>query len=125
MTPTMSRSLALPRAAVDRRSAPRIKVLVDVEVDPTCDGTYVFARGTAVNGDGIFVYTPRPEPVGTGLRLRLRDDEGPLEFEGVVMWANPPGPTVLDPGMGVRFVAARARERRRLMALVGRIAYLG
>lgn len=121
----MNRPLMWPRAAVDRRAAPRIKVLIDVEVDPSCDGTYVFARGTAINGDGLFVQTPTPEPVGTALRLRMGDDQGPLEFEGVVVWTNPPGPTTIDPGMGVRFVGARARERRRLMALIGRVAYLG
>jgi uncharacterized protein (TIGR02266 family) len=100
-------------------------VLIDVEVDPMCDGTYVFARGTAINADGLFVCTHHPEAPGTELRLRLDDDGDPLEFEGVVAWCNPVGPTAIDPGMGVRFVGAKATDRRRLLALVGRIAFLG
>lgn len=121
----MTRLPAVPRALVDRRAAPRIKVLIDVEVDPTCEGTYVWARGTAINAGGLFVQTARPESVGTALRLRLTDEDGALEFEGVVAWSNPPGPTVHDPGMGVRFLRPKASDRRRLLALVGRVAYLG
>jgi Tfp pilus assembly protein PilZ len=71
------------------------------------------------------VRTARPESPGTALRLRLTDDLGALEFEGVVAWSNPPGPTAIDPGMGVRFVGVKASDRRRRLALVGRVAYLG
>lgn len=109
----------------DRRAAPRIAVLIDVEVDPACDGTYLWARATAVNADGLFVRTEAPEPPGTALRLRVPDDAGvTIELEGVVAWTNPPGPATFDPGMGVRFVGTSVRARRQLMALIGRIAYL-
>lgn len=117
---------ATATATRERRGAPRIKVLVDVEVDPHCDGTYVFARGTAISATGMFVRTGAPLPPGTALRLRVADDEGDqLELEGVVAWWNPPGPGAIDPGMGVRFVGVGAAQRQRLTALVGRIAYLG
>ena len=118
----MARALPSLRAPEERRRAPRIKVLIDVLIDPACDGTYVFARGTAVSADGLFIQTAQPEPIGTALRLRIDDDGLWLEFEGVVAWTNPPG--TIDPGMGVRLVRTRASDRRRLLALVGRVAYL-
>ena len=120
------RAATATAAPVERRGMPRIRVLVDVEVDPHLDGTYVFARGTAINPTGVFVRTDAPLPPGTELRLRIADDCGvQLEVEGVVAWWNPPSLTAIDPGMGVRFVGLAAPERRRLTALVGRIAYLG
>jgi uncharacterized protein (TIGR02266 family) len=110
----------------DRRREPRIRVLVDVAVDPHLDGTYLFARGTSINVTGVFVRTDAPLPPGTELRLRVADHGGvQLELEGVVAWWNPPSPIAIDPGMGVRFVGVGPAERRRLTDLVGRIAYLG
>ena len=112
-------------APAERQRAPRIAVLIDVLVDPSCDGTYLFARATAVNADGLFVRTTAPELPGTALRLRVPCDDGTtIELEGVVAWSNPAGPTAIDPGMGVRFVGASARARRQLMGQIGRIAYL-
>lgn len=119
----MARPAAL--SPVERRGAPRIAVLIDVEVDPGCDGTYLFARATSVSADGLFVRTATPEAPGTALRLRIVDDAGvTVALEGVVAWCNPPGPSAIDPGMGVRFVGVHARDRQRLTALIGRIAYL-
>jgi uncharacterized protein (TIGR02266 family) len=119
----------MPRRAastlVERRVAPRIAVLIDVEVDPRCDGTYLFARATDVNADGLFVRTATPEPPGTALRLRVVDDLGvTVALEGVVAWCNPPGPGAIDPGMGVQFLGVGPDDRARLTTLIGRIAYL-
>lgn len=50
-----------------------------------------------------------------------------LKIEGEVIWVNPYRPSVKDnlhPGMGVRFVALDTATHRRLLALVGRVAYL-
>src|SRR4051794_11724699 len=99
-------------APVERRADPRIRVLVDVEVDPRIDGTYLYARGTAISATGMFVRTDAPLPPGTELRLRVADDGGvQLELEGVVAWWNPPSPIAIDPGMGVRFVGVGATQR--------------
>lgn len=116
---------AATAASVERRATPRIRVLIDVEVDPHLDGTYVFARGTAINPTGMFVRTDAPLPPGTELRLRVADERGvQLELEGVVAWWNPATVTAIDPGMGVRFLGVTAPARRCLARLVGRIAYL-
>ncbi|MBK9032350.1 MAG: PilZ domain-containing protein [Myxococcales bacterium] len=116
---------ATARSGLERRSSTRIEVLIDVLVDPRCDGTYLFARATSVSADGLFVRCAEPEPVGTALRLRIVDDDDTtIELEGEVAWRNPAGLGAIDPGMGVRFVGASTAARRRLMALIGRIAYL-
>lgn len=100
-------------------------MLVDVEVDPRCDGTYLFARATSAGADGLFVRTLAPEPPGTAVRLRIVDDaDETLALEGVVAWCNRPRPGAIDPGMGVQFVDARVHDRQRLTTLIGRIAYL-
>jgi hypothetical protein len=50
-----------------------------------------------------------------------------LKIEGEIVWVNPYRPSVKDnlhPGMGIRFIGLDAITRRRLLALVGRVAYL-
>jgi uncharacterized protein (TIGR02266 family) len=98
--------------------------LVDVLVDPRCEGTYAFARATSLSPDGMFVRTSDPAAIGTALRLRIPDEDGELELEGVVVWCNPGGLGAADPGMGVRLVGASARDRARLAERIGRVAYL-
>src|SRR5690349_21499371 len=139
----------VPTTDRDRRQAPR--VLVDLEVDYASEDNYLFAYITDISATGIFIRTLSPEPAGTHLNLRFSppppeedddDDDAqpmpsasnvhirdirPFELEGEVIWVNPyrPGaPDSLHPGMGVRFVALDHDERRRLIELVRRIAYL-
>jgi type IV pilus assembly protein PilZ len=111
----------------DRRHAPR--VFVDLEVDYALEDNYLFAYITDISATGIFIRTTAPEEPGTHLNLRFRPPEstGPFELEGEVIWVNPyrPGaPDSLHPGMGVRFLALSDDDRRRLIELVRRIAYL-
>jgi uncharacterized protein (TIGR02266 family) len=120
--------------ADERRHAPR--VLVDLEVDYALEDNYLFAYITDLSATGIFIRTTAPEPAGTHLNLRFRpqvstdpgdSDDRPFELEGEVIWVNPyrPGaPDSLHPGMGVRFLGLGDADRRRLIELVRRIAYL-
>jgi len=117
--------------ADERRRAPR--VLVDLVVDYALEENYLFAYITDLSATGIFIRTTAPEPAGTHLNLRFQpppdpdDDDRPFELEGEVMWVNPyrPGaPDSLHPGMGVRFLGLTDADRRRLIELVRRIAYL-
>jgi type IV pilus assembly protein PilZ len=117
--------------ADERRRAPR--VLVDLEVDYVLEENYLFAYITDLSETGIFIRTTEPEPAGTHLNLRFRPpvdpdtDDRPFELEGEVIWVNPyrPGaPDSLHPGMGVRFIGLHDADRRRLIELVRRIAYL-
>ena len=117
--------------AEERRQAPR--VLVDLEVDYAAEDNYLFAYITDLSATGIFIRTVAPEPAGTHLNLRFSPpadaapDEGGFELEGEVIWVNPfrPGaPDSTHPGMGVRFSRLDDDDRRRLIELVRRIAYL-
>jgi type IV pilus assembly protein PilZ len=117
--------------ADERRRAPR--VLVDLEVDYALEDNYLFAYITDISATGIFIRTVAPEPAGTHLNLRFVLPPGvggaseAFELEGEVIWVNPyrPGaPDSLHPGMGVRFLALSDDDRRRLIELVRRIAYL-
>jgi uncharacterized protein (TIGR02266 family) len=117
--------------ADERRQAPR--VLVALEVDYALEENYLFAYITDISATGIFIRTVTPEPAGTHLNLRFSPpkdsapDDRPFELEGEVIWVNPyrPGaPDSLHPGMGVRFHALSGDDRRRLIDLIRRIAYL-
>ena len=112
--------------ADERRRAPR--VLVDLEVDYALEDNYLFAYITDISATGIFIRTVAPEPAGTHLNLRFTPvEEDRFELEGEVIWVNPyrPGaPDSLHPGMGVRFLGLSDDDRRRLIELVRRIAYL-
>jgi uncharacterized protein (TIGR02266 family) len=120
------------RTEVDeRRGAPR--VLVDLEVDYALEDNFLFAYITDLSATGIFIRTHVPEPAGTQLNLRFsppagaEPDQRPFELEGEVIWVNPfrPGaPDSTNPGMGVRFTRLDDDDRRRLIELVRRIAYL-
>ena len=117
--------------AEERRQAPR--VFVDLEVDYALEDNFLFAYITDLSATGIFIRTTAPEPAGTHLNLRFSPpadaapDQRPFELEGEVIWINPyrPGaPDSLHPGMGVRFTRLDDDDRRRLIELVRRIAYL-
>jgi c-di-GMP-binding flagellar brake protein YcgR len=131
----------IARSAAERRAAQR--VLVDLEVDYRSEDTYLFASSKDISATGIFIRTLEPPSPGTHMNLRFRveegdeiveqtgvvheDDVGMLELEGQVIWVNPYRPdalTNLDPGMGVRFVGLRPAQRRRLLELIRRIAYI-
>jgi uncharacterized protein (TIGR02266 family) len=115
----------------ERRREPRL--LVDFEVDYASEDNYLFAYITDISSTGIFIRTTSPEAPGTNLNLRFSPppdpdhDDRPFEVEGEVIWWNPyrPGqPDNLHPGMGVRFSALDDQQRRRIVALIRRIAYL-
>lgn len=115
------------RAARDRRRSHRI--LVDLEVDYQCEDTFLFAYIVDMSALGIFIRTNNPEPPGTHLNLRftLPGEQRPMALEGEVIWINPFKPGNFEnthPGMGVRFVDLSHEDRRRLLALIRKIAYL-
>lgn len=111
----------------ERRRAPRYPV--DFEVDYRAEDTFLFAYISNVSEMGIFVRTDTPEPPGTRLVLRFKPDgfDHPLELQGRVTWINPPR----DPpepgrtaGMGVQFETLSQAQRRAVIELVRRLAYL-
>jgi type IV pilus assembly protein PilZ len=129
--PIMSAKARGTTDADERRRAPR--VFVDLEVDYALEDNYLFAYITDISATGIFIRTVAPEPAGTHLNLRFSlppdaaPDDRAFELDGEVIWVNPyrPGaPDSTHPGMGVRFLGLDDDDRRRLIDLVRRIAYL-
>ncbi|MEZ4367924.1 MAG: PilZ domain-containing protein [Kofleriaceae bacterium] len=122
------------------------RVLVDLEVDCETEENYLFASITDISSTGIFIRTNTPEPAGTRLNLRFASVPGhrpgdavndqheqrarkdaTFELEGEVAWVNPLRPGQADnlhPGMGVRFLGLDDDDRKRLLRLIRRIAYL-
>src|SRR5262245_38565025 len=72
----------------DRRQFER--VLVDLEVDYSCEDMFLFAYITDISAMGIFVQTRNPEKPGMRLNLCFTIPNGQhMEFEGEVIWINP------------------------------------
>lgn len=111
----------------ERRQFPRFRA--DFEVDYRAEDTFLFAFVSNLSTMGIFVRTDSPQPPGTKLLLRFRPHgfDFPLEIEGVVQWINPLRESPeksRSPGMGVEFRNMTAAQRRALIELVKRLAYL-
>jgi len=116
---------SVPPEGKERRSYERIPV--DWSVDYQSGDTFLFSSIQNISAMGIFVYSQKPLPVGSTLRLKFAPPGEPaLELQGEVTWVNPyrPGEENLNPGMGVRFTDLDADMRERLVELVRTIAYL-
>jgi type IV pilus assembly protein PilZ len=102
------------------------RVMVSMEVDYSCDNTFLFAYITDLSAMGIFIQTSAPHPPGTSLNLRFQPAGGPqLDVEGRVIWVNPARKhDSINPGMGVQFVDLTPAQREQIKALVRTFAYL-
>jgi hypothetical protein len=86
----------------DRRSHPRMKCRVTIEMHTDAGGTPLFANLTDLSLGGCFVETSTILPPGSKIKLGFSMDDATLTAEGVVMR--------LDPGTGV---AVQFREMNR------------
>jgi uncharacterized protein (TIGR02266 family) len=100
---------------------PRVPTFV--EVDYRSEGTFLFTSlGAGLAASlGIFVRTEDPLPQGTRLQLYFAGTGAPFELLGEVVWTTRDAERT---GMGVRFLAVDAKDRVRLLELVGTIAYV-
>ena len=107
----------------------------EIEVDCTCESTFLFAYITDISSMGIFLRADRLFEIGTMLELRFSapaavanamedDDPTPLQLRGEVVWNTEGSTHGGNSGMGVRFVDLKPRQRSRIMELVRAIAYL-
>ncbi len=91
----------------DRRSHPRMKCRVTIELTTEAGGTPMFANLTDVSMGGCFVETSTIVPPGSKITLGFSMDDATLKAEGVV--------ARLDPGSGIavqfREMNREARER--------------
>jgi hypothetical protein len=86
----------------DRRSHPRMKCRVTIEMQAEVGGAPMFANVTDVSLGGCFVETSTILAPGSKIKLGFSMDDGSLSAEGVVVR--------LDPGSGV---AIQFREMNR------------
>jgi diguanylate cyclase (GGDEF)-like protein/putative nucleotidyltransferase with HDIG domain len=86
----------------DRRSHPRMKCRVTIEIQTEAGGAPMFANVTDVSLGGCFVETSTILPPGSRIKLGFSMDDASLSAEGVV--------ARLDPGSGV---AVQFREMNR------------
>ena len=104
-----------------RRRAPRM--LVDVNVDYTCEGLYLFAYVTDISAFGVFIRTNTPDPPGSELHIKFSAPGGgdPLEAAGRVIWVQPyvAGAADNNAGMGVELLDLTPEQRAQLVAALG------
>ena len=86
----------------DRRSHPRMKCRVTIELQTEAGGTPMFANLTDVSMGGCFVETSTIVPAGSKITLGFSMDDATLKAEGIV--------ARLDPGSGI---AVQFREMNR------------
>ena len=93
-------------------------------VDCTTEETFLYASIGNISALGIFIRTTSPLAVGTRLTLRFSPSPAEESFvlQGIVQWLNER--SMLNPGMGVRFVDLSADDRERIVDVVHSIAYL-
>lgn len=120
---------------------------VQMEVDYSADGTFLYAKATDISTMGIFLRTEAPLEIGTAVSLRFTptaesagqkpvEDERfasvlapnvdltPIELQGTVAWNTLASNGAAEPGMGIAFGSLEPGTRSRLEALVRSVAYL-
>jgi hypothetical protein len=96
----------------DRRSHPRMKCRVTIELQTEAGGTPLFANLTDVSMGGCYVETSTILGPGSKIRVGFSMDDPTLSAEGVV--------ARLDPGSGiaVQFREMNREERDRMLRII-------
>jgi hypothetical protein len=93
----------------------RVETPEDVWVLWQCDGREVVSSVRDISVGGIFIETQRPRSAGSVARLYFLVPDGQIRANAVVRHAKP------DSGIGLKFTAVGAEDRRKLIALVTRL----
>lgn len=105
----------------DRRSAPR--VVLKTEVTFSSQSNFYTGFLDNISEGGLFIATYQPAEIGTMMRLEfsLPDDAEPVAVEAEVRWLRPPNEaSEVPPGLGLRFVDLKAKDRARIEAFTKR-----
>jgi uncharacterized protein (TIGR02266 family) len=77
---------------------------------------------TSVSQGGCFVNTKTAAPVGEVVQVLLQlPGETECKLQARVVWSQPPGPGVDEPGMGLEFLDADETTRARLGRIVSQL----
>jgi hypothetical protein len=90
----------------------------DVWVLWQCDGREVVSPVRDISVGGIFIETQTPRSAGAVANLYFLVPDGQIRINAVVRHAKPDG------GVGLKFTAVGAEDRRKLKALVTRLRRL-
>lgn len=104
-------------ADMERRNYPRVRIHIDTQL--TAPGCTLRGHTLDLSAGGAFVQTPRPIPVGTGVRLALGRGaaRNPLVLDAEVVRVGDTREGRLA-GLGVRFIGLTALETGLLQAML-------
>ncbi len=104
-------------ADMERRTYPRVRIHIDTQL--TAPGGSFRGHTLDLSASGAFVQTPRPIPVGTGVRLALGRGaaKNPLVLDAEVVRVGDTREGRLA-GLGLRFVGLTAIETGLLQAML-------
>jgi len=105
-----------------KRRWPRLHHEVMVSVSSEPHGGFS-GWSTSVSRGGCFVNTHTALPVGEAVHVLLQlPGEPECKLQGRVVWSQPAGPGVDEPGMGLEFIDADDETLGRLARLVSQLA---
>ncbi len=105
-----------------KRKWPRLHHEVMVAVSSEAHGG-VSGWSTSVSQGGCFVNAHTAPPLGATVSVLLQlPGEPECKLRGRVVWSQPAGPGVDEPGMGIEFLDADENTRARLGRLVSQLA---
>jgi len=81
----------------NRRIAPRVPLIVDVEVVEVDSGTRLSGRTSDISRTGCYIDTLNPTPEGTAVRVKLSHADEKLDLPAKIVYVSP------RLGMGVHF----------------------
>lgn len=107
-------------ASPTRRST---RVHHEVMVGVTSEEETFSGWGTNLSSGGVFVNSHHAPPIGTRVSVLLQlPGHSECKLAGRVAWAQPSGPGVDEPGMGIEFVEPDAATRTLLGEMVEKLS---
>jgi hypothetical protein len=104
-------------SSLERRSHRRFHVLLESQL--VTPAGPIRGHTLDLSASGAFISTPRPLPVGTGVRLSIArgGDRNPLQFDAEVVRVGVPSEGRLA-GLGLRFIGVTPLEASLLDAML-------
>ena len=98
----------MPEVSAERRSAPRVLMVLAAEVVELPRGAKLSARTSDISRTGCYIDTLNPIPQGSSARLRITHNEEVFVAVGQIVYVSP------GLGMGVVFITMEAEQLARL-----------
>lgn len=98
----------MPDVTVERRSAPRVQLVLAADVVELPRGAKLSARTADISRTGCYIDRLNPVPQGSRVRLRITHHDEVFEGIGCVVYVSP------SLGMGVAFVEVAPEQQARL-----------